>query len=402
MTTPPPVPRTCPDSRPLNVAVAGFFLMISLWTLVADLRFPYDILFQTSASSVILAFFVSFWLFAAIFTPVFPKRVVIAASVLIVLRIGMGWPFNYFLENTPAAQVVSGLTFVLAAFYLFASLKKRLKIGTRPGFRLKHTVGMLAFWVVSGVVSLFPLALGVLQGLDNFAGSYTDLSPRGLSLKERVFEKNGRKVRLTGMVHIADPSFYQNLTLRQPIPASERHLVLTEGVSDENKILPEAFASGETYARVAQSLGLEPQLEPKAEGQGQPQESADKHLPREIRGVTYLNADLDVSELEQKHQDLLVELLSFLDGAEFHEMFMMPEGLTAEDINDLFMVGLIQKRNDRLMTVLNEQLPHFDEVHIPWGAAHLPDVEKRLLSEGYQLMEETDHPAIDFLKRFKK
>lgn len=401
MTTPPTVPRTHPNSRPLNVVTAALFLLLSLWTLVADLRFPFDILFQTSASSVVLALFVSFWLFAAIFTSVFPKRVVIAASVLVTLRVGMGWPLNYLMENTMAAQVMSSLTFTLAACYLFASLKERLKIGQRPGFRLKHTLGMLAFWLVSGVVFLLPLGLGVLQGLDNFAGSYVDLSPRGLSLKERVFEKDNRRVRLTGMVHIGDPDFYQNLTLNQPLPTSERHLVLTEGVSDENGILPEAFASGETYARFAQKLGLEPQVEPKIEPEAEPPARTQEHFPKEITGLTYLNADIDVSELKQKHQDMLVQLLTFLDEMELHEMLAMPEGLTAKDMNDLFVVGLLQTRNDHLMSMLKEQLPNYDEVHIPWGAAHLPDIEQRLLDAGYELVEESDQPAIDFLKRFK-
>ena len=403
MTTPPPIPSNYSHSRPLNLTMAGFFLLLALWTLVADLLFSFDIVFQTSSSSVLLALFVSMWLFAAIFTPIFPKRIVIAASVLVTLRVAMGWPLNYVMENTPAAQVMSGLTFALAAYYLFVSLRNGLKIGERPGFRLKHTLGMIAFWLVFGVVSVFPLLLGFMQGLNNFAGSYVDLSPRGLSLKERVFEKDGKRVRLTGMVHIADSQFYQNLTLNKPLPESERHLVLTEGVSDRNEILPEAFASGETYANVARKLGLEPQKDPQPEpaGEGERPTRTQSHLPQDIAGVTYLNADMDVSELSQKHQDLLVSLLTFLDEAELQEMFGMPEGMTAADIHDLFAVGLLQTRNDHLMNVLNEELADYDEVHIPWGAAHLPDIEERLLNDGYSLVEDAEQPAIDFLKRFK-
>lgn len=393
MTQPPPLPTARTGPQTTNTVVAVLFLLLSLWTLVADLRFPIDMMLQTSASGLVLALFTGFWLFAAVVTSVFPKRIVIAASVLVTLRMSIGWPLNLVMGNTPASQVISILTFALAAGYLVASLKAWLGIAGRPWVQLKHFGLMFAFWLVYSVVSLVPVGLGLLQAFDNFAGSYVDLSIQGMSVKERVFEKDGKRVRLTGMVHIADPSFYRKLAHRHAPPASERHLVLTEGVSDRNEVLPQSFASGETYARLAAKLGLEPQ-----EG---PQETEAPRPPEPQPGFTFLNADSDVSDLSRKHQELLVQLLTFLDEAELHELFAMPEGVTAMDVHDLFMNGLIGSRNDHLMGVFDQQLADYDEVHIPWGAAHLPDIEQRLLTRGYRIVEETDQHAIDFLKAFR-
>ncbi|MBK1828728.1 hypothetical protein [Haloferula rosea] len=392
MSEPPPLPADRTRSRTVNLITSILFLLLATWTLVADLRFPVDMLLQSSASSVLLALFVSVWLFAAVITSAFPKRIVIAASILVTLRVGFGWPLNHLIGNTPAAQIISSLIFVLAAGYLFGSLKSWPGIAARPWFQLKHFFIMLAFWLIFGVVSLVPVGLGVLQGLDNFAGTYVDLSIKGVSLKERIFEKGDSRVRLTGMVHIADPSFYQTLAYRQSPPPSERHLVLTEGVSDRDEILPESFRTGQTYAKLAAKLGLEPQ--------GSPRESSEAAAPIVPPGMTYLNADSDISDLPQKHQDLLVKLLTFIDEAELFEMFTMPDGVTALDVHDLFMVGLLKSRNDHLMAVMDQEMPGYDEVHIPWGAAHLPDIEERLLQRGYTMVEETDQPAIDFLKGF--
>jgi len=402
MTEPPPLPSTPTKSQTINLVAAVLFALLAFWTMVADLRFPIDMLLQSSASGLILALFVSVWLFAAVITSALSKRIVIAASILVTLRVSIGWPLNEFMGNTPASQILSVLTFALALGYLVASARHWHGVSNRPWFRLKHFALMLAFWLIFGVVSLIPFGLGMMQGLDNFAGSYVDLSFKGVTLKERVFEKGNSRIRLTGMIHIADASFYKNLAHHQTPPPTEEHLVLTEGVSDETGVLPEAFASGQTYARLAEKLGLEPQTSPSHSHQesGAPEERIELEAPK-VPGFTYVNADSDVSELSQKHQDLLVKLLTFLDEAELYEMFSMPDGVTALDVHDLFMNGLLKSRNDHLMGVLDEQLAGYDEVHIPWGAAHLPDIEGRLLERGYQIVDETDQPAIDFLERFK-
>lgn len=392
-TSPPPLPSAPSNSQALNVAVATILVLLSLWTMVADLRFPVDMLLQTSASSVVLALFVGAWLLLSVITAVFPKRVVIAASILVTLRMGLGWPLNHWLGNTTSSQITSVIIFLGSCAYLIASLKHWRVLTNRPGFRLRHFAVMLAFWLIFNVASLIPFGLGMIQGLDNFAGSYVDISIQGVTLKERVFEKDDKRIRLTGMVHIADPSFYKNLAHRIPPVPPERHLVLTEGVSDRDGILPESFASGQTYARLAKKLGLEPQEKPQAQAPALPAPT--------IPGMTFLNADSDVSELPEKHRELLVKLLTFLDEAELHEMLTMPEGVTAMDIHDLFMIGLLRSRNDHLMGILDQQLAQYDEVHIPWGAAHLPDIEDRLLQRGYRIIEDRNQQAIDFLKRFR-
>jgi len=398
-TAPKTAPKTAPNSASLkvNLATSLIFLLLSLWMLIADIRFPIDMLFQSSPSILLLALFTGLWFFVALITSIFPKRIVLAAALLATLRVSFGWPLNFIMANTPACQVISILTFLLAAYYLLSTFKRWLLISYRPWFRWQHSILMFIVWSVFSVVALIPMALGILQGLDNFAGNYVDVSIKGVSLKEKVFEKDGKRIRLTGMVHIADPDFYQNLTHRLENSATGRHLVLTEGVSDKLGLLPESFATGQTYAKFADELGLKPQNKPLAE----PKQKQTSQPIKEIRGFTYMNADSDISDLSQKHQKILIELLTFIDQAEPIELLTMPEGITELDIHDLFMNGLLKGRNDHLMQVFNEQLPAYDEIHMPWGAAHLPDIEERLLNQGYIVVEETDQPAINFLKRFQ-
>jgi hypothetical protein len=62
------------------------------------------------------------------------------------------------------------------------------------------------------------------------------------------------------------------------------------------------------------------------------------------------------------------------------------------------MNGLIGARNQVLMDRFDAMNSEFSEVYIPWGAAHLPDVEKRLIERGYQQVTEIKRPIVAFWK----
>lgn len=357
-------------------------------------------MFQASFSGMALALVVSFWFMAAILMAVFPKRVVLAAGLLVTARMAVGWPLNIWLSNTVACRIFDVLLLLLALVYLFSAFRTGLQIRSRPMFQVKHFVVMLVGWLGLGALSV-PLTLaGVAEGFENFAGDYVDISLTKVSLKERVFVKDGKTVHLVGMVHIADKTFYDAMWKRLEAPEG-RHLVLTEGVSDEQELLPESFRTGGTYAKMAKRLGLTPQ-DPEEPGANAAEREANDKAWKEI-GVTFMNADIDMSALDREHLDTVVELLEMMDTDSLVELLVVkPYEMDVVAVHDAFIEGLLKQRNDHLMEVLAEQLPNADTIHIPWGAAHLPDLEERLLAQGYELQEEVERPAIKFMKRFRR
>jgi hypothetical protein len=225
-------------------------------------------------------------------------------------------------------------------------------------------------------------------------GHYVQISWGGISLVERVFEKDGQSVHLIGMMHIGDGSFYNDLNERmRTTPSVGKRIILTEGVADAQELLPAGFKSGQTYAKLARSLGLQPQNAPTEPDL----RDAEPQVPVEIPGVTFQNADIDVSDLDEEHLELLIALLEMLDVDDIAEFLVaQPQGVSGRDIELLLADGLIGQRNEVLMENFAESAAEYTEVYIPWGAAHLPDIEARLLEQGYTQRDE----VIRFIVRF--
>ena len=111
-------------------------------------------------------------------------------------------------------------------------------------------------------------------------------------------------------MHIGEGDFYSELNSRMKQDVEGKRVVLTEGVSDRHEVLPKSFASGDTYAKLADRFGLKVQ---NAEYRGlSPAEQEGKRLEWEERGIEVINADIDVSELSPEHQATLVAMLENL------------------------------------------------------------------------------------------
>jgi hypothetical protein len=282
---------------------------------------------------------------------------------------------------------------------LIVTLRRSEILRSRPWIQLKHTVIAVVAWVFIGILAIPILVTGYAYGTQNLLGRYTSITPAGVDLLETVFEKDGQKVHLVGMMHIGDGAYYSDLMERlNATPTSSRkRLVLTEGVSDRNKILPEDFAKGKTYERWAQLLGVESQKSLMSPAADTSTQFAEKSLPVDNPAITWQNADIDVSDFEEHHRDLLVEILTLMSSGDLAEMLSADTAnFSGMEIEDLMMNGLILARNDILMKRFNEAGAGFEEIYIPWGAAHLPDIEKRLLAQGYQKTDETVRPVMKF------
>jgi hypothetical protein len=402
---PPPLPQAGDDKGKvwLNAIVAGLLVLLAVWMAVADFSHRGDLLFQSSSSYLMAALFLGMLYLVLIGVAALPKRMIIGANVLLLCRMAMGFPLNSWLGNTAAARLVTAAFLVLSLVYLWQSLRRTSCVSARPWVEGRHSILAGGSWVLFCVLSLPMLGLGYVSALHNLVGDYVRIGVGGVNLVERVFHKDGQRIHLVGMMHVGEGAYYEELAKRMHAPPADggKRLVLTEGVSDRNRILPQKFASGKTYEEWANLLGLKSQKELGGEGPARERSEGWAALPMESQhpDIVWRNADADVSDLKESHQKLLVGILEVMGSGNMEDYFVSPLANTrGEEIEDLMKNGLIRSRNNVLMDRLQEMKTDHTEIFIPWGAAHLPDLETRLLGMGYQMENEVVRSVWQFWK----
>jgi hypothetical protein len=382
-----------------NVLAALVLFLSSLWMLRDDYRYPGEILFSMESGGMAwLLLFLILWFFLSHLFAIFPKRLLFPCLFLALSRIAIGFPLNLWMPNNLACIIVSGALTLIMGLYFVGSVFHFLKLEQRNWFQIKHSLVVLGFGVTMAVASI-PFGLtGFLASAKNFLGDYTRVSLSSISLLERVFTRGGKKVFLIGMMHIGDAEFFSTLDARMREEFNGKRVILTEGVSDKKQILPTDFKSGQTYGKWARKFGLK--VQNSGESTSSPSQSDAQSQILANRGIAFLNADIDVSELSEEHQKLLVTILETLNSNDLATLIKGPEGVDGASLEDLMMEGLIKFRNDRLMSFFDETFAlGVDEIYIPWGAAHLPDIEKRLLSQGFEKISEETRPVVRFWNR---
>src|SRR5262249_46790640 len=156
-----------------------------------------------------------------------------------------------------------------------------------------------------------------------------------------------------------------------------------EGVSDREGLLRE----GLDYGSVARPLGLVVQP---------PFEAALSELEDEQdeagHGARVVRADLDL-------RDFSAETLGFLRG--MSRILASPDlgtglararelaGCCDAAAGARILQDLIEKRNAHLVAELDAALPEHRSIVVPWGALHLPAIERALRERGFEPRGET-------------
>ena len=99
---------------------------------------------------------------------------------------------------------------------------------------------------------LIPLVAMTGYYLDQQTAGFLRLSPVGIYMSERSYQRDGQVVRLAGMMHIGKEDFYRDLAGSM---ASARTIILAEGVTDRDRLLVNQF----NYSKLAGVLGLSSQ-----------------------------------------------------------------------------------------------------------------------------------------------
>jgi len=276
------------------------------------------------------------------------------------------------------------LVFVALLLQWLLRLTGRPWLLSSDAFALRARSGRrIAFLGVAGAAALPLLAGGygivaLLAWVQLATRSFVSFDLAGIDLGDRLYRKEGFEVRLVGMMHVGEGERYRELVKSF---VREDTVVLFEGVTDDEGLM----GTDLDYGGAASALGLEAQND------------LDTYLEEirgeEVAGISAAewpvlrHADLDMSDFSAETrsfvsqasqlwagESLLASLLDYLDWFE-------REG--GADLLGALEEELIDRRNTHLLTQMNEALKEFDRVVIPWGALHLPGIERALLAAGF-------------------
>ena len=254
----------------------------------------------------------------------------------------------------------------------------------QPAFTWRHSLVFAAGLATLGpVLVLGYAALSIATEIQVMSHGFVHVGLDGVSLDDRYYQRDGREIRLVGMMHIGDPERYRALTRSF---ARESTVVLAEGVSDEGGRL----ASSLHYGKAARAIGLAPQENLESylvEGEGPDATASEWPVVR--------RADIDASQFTPdtietirwasavwEAEDLPTALRRIVEGARE----LGPERSRA------FFADVVDRRNEHLIGELERALGEYERVVVPWGALHLPGIEETVLSWGYVETSRVQHP----------
>ncbi len=390
-TTPPPLPGEGSSSaRPVLVAMLSLILVLfagsAVLTFLSDSLF---LLFQRQeltapaallAVPMLLAGFLACGLVALF--PGIPKRVFLPIGLFMpVVGVGVIPLFIYFYEHAALVAWIASLGQLLLAAFIIHRLHGGWKVRW-PLFPESWLVdrrfswGNLATVTLAGLLLVLPAlvlytAFSAKLAIEHFTDGFVIVRPAGISMQVRNYVRDdGKKIMLVPMSHVGEPDFYQALSASFPADS----VVLMEGVSDRQKIA----AIHSDYSKMATALGGVEQAQVfKPQGE-------------------LVAADVDMSSFSP-------ETLGMLKTA----MLLHAKGVTAETLPILMkptppglekqlMDDILTKRNHHLLGVIKERLPTSDNIVIPWGAAHMPEVAREIGKLGFRPVETREFLAIRF------
>lgn len=338
--------------------------------------------------------------FSAFFTQV-PKRIVVPAALFLLWTNFCGaFPLELWTKEH-TGMILSGVQCAMGVWFLLAYRGReqffplRNPAEHRPEFSWRsltlYAVGNLALMPVLFV--LFALNATVTT-LEKTTAGFISVRPDGVFIQERLFEKEGRRVHLVGMMHVANSHFYDGIIER--LPAKSKSIVLLEGVSDRNNVLKGDLG----MQRLGKLLGL------KAQSDSTFTERAAEALEAEEKGepstspVRYLRSDRDISDFRVETIACLREVGALGSAHSWRELLLRmqnPQSPLHRDQNArIMMEDILNGRNEFLFAKIEESLPAYDNIIVPWGAMHMPYLSQRLLEKGFREVSREDRKALAF------
>ena len=329
-----------------------------------------------------------------------PKRVLLPMTLYAFwCAVGM-WPVSGVVGTDSLALAASFGQVIIAglAVVLLLGMEGRPLLSERrfqgEMFGLGNT---LTFTGVNFVLAPFFLVFMTLAMagyyLEHQTAGFLRLSPKGVYMVERSYHRGDKEVRLAGMMHIGNEDYFTDLAASME---GKNTIILAEGVTDQDGLLKKGF----NYNELAGVIGLTSQdtmqldanpvdlnaIDASPASHGKPDIArADVDLSQfEDSTVAFLNALGKTLLSERPLAESLVEYNSWVE-----------ENMTEEKINTV-MHDILDRRNTVIIENFTRALRHYDTIIIPWGAMHMPAIEKAVLSKGFRIDEEQERLSLDF------
>lgn len=355
----------------------------------------------TGILSVVVLVYAAFLFAAMVFTPRLSKRILLPPIVFI--GVGLLW---FILMGGKGETLFSLVEIILAAGLLIAfnhrtagkpAISDLAK--SRPGFTLKNFLltGLMNVALTLCFLASLLLALGqkARLGFEDSTGRYVAIRPGGIALEERTFRHDGKEIRLIGMIHIARPGFYDEVA--KTLPTDSSGIVLLEGVTDHGGEMPGKL----DYANIARLLGIASQKNSsfsKQADQGLEETRESEASGTKPKNLEYRSADLDLSDFTPE----TVEFISVV--GRIFACRDLPSALkeysqsapTLEHDIPFVKPDILDKRNAHLLDEIKQALDAHTIIVVPWGAQHMPAIEKAIQEWGFVETSRARHTAVLF------
>jgi len=250
-------------------------------------------------------------------------------------------------------------------------------------------------------ILVLPMALGLLgfsaagNLLERNTAEFVQLKPNGLYMTEKIYRRQEKTVRLVAMIHLGREDYFSDLV---DSFSAGRTLILAEGVSDVAGHLKNRFS----YGRLADLFGLTSQEDVHFPGRQISAEDLGKPLTGERSRADILRADIDLQEFDAKTIAVLDALGKYLlDSQSLLDGYRQFDRWAKENITPgterVIMHDLLDRRNTRVISLLDQALASYDTIVIPWGALHMPGIEQAVIEQGFSLSASRQRKSIDFL-----
>lgn len=217
-------------------------------------------------------------------------------------------------------------------------------------------------WILKRVLFILIIQSITLNFYINFIGI-------NIYTKKVTFEKEGRKVILLGMSHVADKSYYLNIENKFD-KMKGNILVLKEGINFDDELDQEIEINHSYFSKI---FGLENQKS------------------NFLSGHNTINSDIHVSELSEETSNMIEASFNFWKNVAMFEYKKAVNSINSGVKINIFHLykEVILKRNELVKVNIHRHGSRSD-ILVPWGAIHNNDLENFLLKEGY-VKKNTDY-----------
>jgi hypothetical protein len=315
-------------------------------------------------------------------TPMIPKRLFLPLTLFNPVAGLVAVPFLIYFYGriqqiawgVSFSQVILGLSIL---YWVQGGFKFRWPLVAENQLKARRfSWRNLSVFLLVNVFALLPalivyFVLCAALAVDHFSEGFVALRPVGLTVQVRKYVRNdGKTIQLLPMTHIGEPDFYRKLS--ESFPTNS--IILMEGVTDNRNLLTNKI----TYKRMARSLGVTEQQE--------------EFKPR----GELVQADVDVEQFATNTIGFLnLVMLIHSKGVDAETLLKVMQ-FSPPHFEEQLFDDLLRKRNRRLMEEIHARLPQSENIIVPWGAAHMPEIAKEIQKSGFRLDETQEYVAIRF------